>query len=125
MECSFLMMSLMVMIFNKFDQIKFPRLSRLNFKFFEFTILEGISQKFEVLPLFQLIFLTPLHVTGPSPVSPNVSQAFFAPIQPAPALLNAAANAHAQQTSNIASIVEKNRQEKLLENINKVTATCF
>eukprot|EP00111_Clytia_hemisphaerica_P011414 TCONS_00033427-protein len=58
-------------------------------------------------------------INGPHPVSPKVSQALFAPIQPAPALLNAAANAHARQTSNIASIVEKNRQEKLLENINK------
>ena len=53
-------------------------------------------------------------------MSPNVSHKFFAPIQPAPVLLNAAANAHAQQSSNIANIIEKTRQEKLHENLSKV-----
>jgi len=52
-------------------------------------------------------------------------QAFFAPIQPAPSLVNAAASAHAQQTSNIANIIERNRQEKLLENISKVKLLWF
>lgn len=56
-------------------------------------------------------------------MSPKVSQQFFAPIQPAPVLLNAAANAHAQQSSNIAGIIEKNRKEKLIENLSKVNCT--
>lgn len=58
-------------------------------------------------------------ISGTSQVSPKVSQQFFAPIQPAPVLLNAAANAHAQQSSNIAGIIEKNRKEKLIENLSK------
>lgn len=65
-----------------------------------------------------------LFFTGQSPVSPNVSHTFFAPIQPAPVLLSAAANAHAQQSSNIANIIEKTRQEKLHENLSKVLLFC-
>jgi len=62
--------------------------------------------------------LVPDEVIAGPPISP-VPQGFFAPIQPAPALVSAAANAHAVQSSNIANIIEKHRHDQLMENIGK------
>jgi len=51
--------------------------------------------------------------TGPQSKSPSAQQpaAYFTPIQPAPALVVAAANAHAIQTSNILNIIQKQNQQ--------------
>lgn len=49
-------------------------------------------------------------ITGVSPKSPVSSVPYFTPIQPAPALVSAAANAHAVQTSNILSIIHQQKK---------------
>ena len=57
--------------------------------------------------------------------SPVLQKSFFTPIQPAPALLSAAANAHAVQTNNIANIIQKQREQKLEENLKEVSCWYF
>ncbi|XP_057294863.1 eukaryotic translation initiation factor 4E transporter-like isoform X1 [Hydractinia symbiolongicarpus] len=53
--------------------------------------------------------------SGVSPKSPVIPTPYFTPIQPAPALVNAAANAHAVQTSNILNIIQEQRHQNITE----------
>ena len=47
----------------------------------------------------------------PPPPAKSPSTPYFTPIQPAPALVAAAANAHAIQTSNILNIIQRNNSK--------------
>ena len=47
----------------------------------------------------------------PPPPAKSPSTPYFTPIQPAPALVAAAANAHAIQTSNILNIIQRNNNK--------------
>lgn len=62
-----------------------------------------------------------MYHAGPKPQQPP----YFTPIQPAPALLSAAATAHAVQSSNIASIIQKQKDHQLAENLKKVCLVSF